>query len=208
LEIDAMKLRQTFLLLLLTVLCSAVLYPRAASPPDTAQAPAAAAEKDDEELARLFREDQADRDVEDEKSIDWSVVGKRDAARLARVKELYGGNRLHSGADYFYAAMVLQHSAMAEDYLLAHELCVVAIGKGEERAKWLAAASEDRFLMNIGRPQRFGTQFRSKGPNTPWELYQVDAGVTDELRNAMDVPPLAKAKEREAAMNAKIKPQG
>ena len=42
--------------------------------------------------------------------------------------------------------MILQHGGGPEDYLLAHELCVVAIGRGEER-KWLAAASEDRFLM-------------------------------------------------------------
>ena len=43
--------------------------------------------------------------------------------------------------------MILQHGGEPEDYLLAHELCVVAIGRGEERAKWLAAASEDRFIM-------------------------------------------------------------
>lgn len=71
-----------------------------------------------------------------------------DKARLTRVKQLYISNGIHTSADYYHAAMILQHGTVCEDYLLAHELCVVAISKGEERAKWLCAASEDRFLMS------------------------------------------------------------
>ena len=100
--------------------------------------------------------------------------------------------------------MILQHGDVAEDYLLAHELCVVAISKGDARARWLAAASEDRFLMNIDRPQRFATQFRCDGlPNCEYRLYKLDAAVTDELRRVLDVPSLAEAKAREGRMNRK-----
>jgi hypothetical protein len=120
----------------------------------------------------------------------------RDAARLKRVKELYAQNLLKTGGDYYHAAMILQHSDVANDYLLAHELCVAAISKGDARGKWLAAASEDRFLMNISRPQRFATQFRCDGPNCEFHLYKVDEGVTDELRRVLDVPSLAEAKAR------------
>src|SRR5688572_29825013 len=125
--------------------------------------------KDNDELARLFREDQADRTPPEGKAIDWAVVGPRDKARLARVKELYAQNRLQTGADYYHAAMLLQHGDAPEDYLLAHEFCVVAIsrGKNDSGTRWLAAASEDRFLMNIGRPQRFATQYRSVGADSP-----------------------------------------
>jgi hypothetical protein len=77
---------------------------------------------------------------------------------------------------------------------------VAAIIKGEGEAKWLAAASEDRFLMNIGRPQRFGTQYRNEGDG-PIKLYKVDTAVTDELRRVMGAPTLAEAKAREAKMN-------
>lgn len=168
----------------------------------SAQSSSTSVEKDNEELARLFREDQADRTSKDGKPIDWNAVDSRDKAREKRVKELYANNQLHTGADYYHVAMVLQHASSPEDYLLAHELCVVAISKGDERAKWLAAASEDRFLMEIGRPQRFATQFRSVG-NSPMRLYETDKGVTDELRRALNVPTLAQAKEREARMNSK-----
>jgi hypothetical protein len=52
--------------------------------------------------------------------------------------------------------LILQHSLAPEDYLLAHELCVVALSQwktnvGALDARGLAAASEDRFLMSINQ---------------------------------------------------------
>jgi len=170
-----------------------------------AQSDTARPEVDNAELARMYEEDQADRKPADGKSIDWSVVNPRDKAREKRAKEIYLANGLRTGADYYHVAMILQHAELPEDYLLAHELCIVAIAKGEENARWLAAATEDRFLMNIGRPQRFATQYRSDGPSAEFKLYTVGPGVTDELRRALNVPTLAKAKEREAAFNQKPK---
>lgn len=157
--------------------------------------------RDNAELARLMDEDQADRMPPAGKSIDWKVVSPRDALRLKRVKELYTKNQLQTGGDYYHAAMILQHGDVVEDYLLSHELCVAAIGQGDTRAKWLAAASEDRFLITIGRPQRFGTQYKADGTNQRYRLYNVEPGVTDDLRRIMMVPSLADAKAREAEMN-------
>jgi hypothetical protein len=56
--------------------------------------------------------------------------------------------------------------------------------------------------MNIGRPQRFGTQFRSEGTG-PLRLYAVSEGVADDLRRLMGVPPLSEAKALEADLNKK-----
>jgi len=145
------------------------------------------ADKDNQELARLYQEDQSDRAPEE--NIDWQVVGPRDKTREARVKALCNADMLNTGADYYHAAMVLQHAGAPEDYLLAHELCVVAIAKGNQDAKWLAAATEDRFLMSIGRPQRFGTQYQADGPHADFNLYQMEKGVTAGMRTALDVPP-------------------
>ncbi len=147
--------------------------------------------QDNAEVKRLHDEDQADRKAF---KIDWSVVDQRDRARGAHVKELYETNQLKTGNDYYSAALILQHATTAEDHLLAHELCVVAVSRGIQKAKWLAAASEDRFLMTIGRPQRFGTQFQSVAGG-PVQLYEIEAGVTDELRRLMDVRALQEAKE-------------
>jgi hypothetical protein len=59
--------------------------------------------------------------------------------------------------------------------------------------------------MNLGRPQRFGTQYRSSGTNDPVRLYKVEPGVTDELRRELGVPTLAEARKREAQMNELMK---
>ena len=154
------------------------------------------------DLKQLCDEDQSDRTPPEGKAINWAIVGPRDKARLKRVKELYLQNRLQTANDYDRAALVLQHGEEPEDFLLAHEFWVVAIikGKNDKDTRMLAAASEDRFLMNIGRPQRFGTQFRSEG-NGPIKLYPVSPGVTDELRRLMEVHPLAEIKAKETELN-------
>jgi hypothetical protein len=146
------------------------------------------------ELATLFQQDQADRQSPD---IDWTVVTRRDAERERRVKALIAADALKNGMDYLHAAMILQHAHAPEDHLLAHDLCVIAISKGEHRAKWLAAASLDRFLTTIGRPQRFGTQYQSKWASEPSTLLPVDPSVPDALRRELDVPTLAEAKQQE-----------
>jgi hypothetical protein len=161
---------------------------------------------DNQELARLFSEDQADRQTKDAKPVDWRAVGRRDEARLARVMELYRTSQLRTGSDYFHAAIILQHGRKPEDYLLCHELCVAAvfdIGANEKSdwvplAKWLAAASEDRFLLSVHRPQRFGTQFGKGGRRA-----RMQEGVSDELRKMWNVPTLAQAGDAAA----KGKPQ-
>jgi hypothetical protein len=151
------------------------------------------------ELEKLYAEDQADRNATG-MNTDWEAISIRDEQREIRVKELLALGSLGGGSAYYHAAMVLQHASTPDDYLLAHDLCVIAISKGEQKAKWLAAASMDRFLVSIGRQQRFGTQFLSNKSFRPPRLVQVDPNVSDVLRQEFDVPTLESAKKREAEM--------
>jgi len=162
---------------------------------------ATAAASDRKDLVQMFDEDQADRAPD---NVDWSVVQPRDRAREARVKELFASGGLQTGGDFYRAAMILQHGSVPEDFLLAHEFCVAAmgLGKNDGATRWLAVASEDRFLMNLDRPQRFGTQYRSEGTG-PMLLYKVDEGITDQLRRIMAAPTLAEARKREADLAKK-----
>jgi hypothetical protein len=170
------------------------------------QAPEPAASSDNAELAKMYDEDQGDRAPSATgRPIDWKVVGPRDRQREARVKSLYESGALRTGKDYYRCAMVLQHASKPEDYLLAHEFCVVALAKGEKAARWLAAATEDRYLMNRKLPQRFGTQYFSAGPNQPTRLHEIAPGVTDALRHELGVPTLAEARRRETEMNEPVK---
>jgi hypothetical protein len=147
---------------------------------------------DNTELTRMYQEDQDDRKP-GLHGIDWSVVGPRDLARLKRTRELYQAGSLRTAADWLHAALILQHKSDADDYLLAHEMCVAALANGEQGAKWLSAATEDRFLRSIGRKQRFGTQYEAAAEPGKFKLADTDSQVTDELRSALGAPSLAEA---------------
>lgn len=175
----------------------------ASTPIGNAQPGGQPAAQDNSELRRMYDEDQSDRRPPEGTTIDWPAVAERDRAREARVKELYSSSILKTGPDYYHAAMVLMHSNDPASHLLAHELAIVAAIKGVEKAKWLIAASEDRFLMNMGRPQRFGTQYRSLSPEEPMKLHDIDGVVTDAFRQELNVPSLEKARERERQLGQK-----
>lgn len=152
------------------------------------------------ELARIYEEDQGDRRDAPDK-IDWLVIGPRDKARRKRVLEILKVGGAHSSADYLHAAMVFQHGNEQADFQRAHDLAVRAaeLDSTNDTAKWLAAAAKDRYLMNTGKPQLYGTQFRTL--NGRWELYRVEPSITDEERAKWNVPPLAEARRRAAEMN-------
>ncbi|HEX4963040.1 MAG TPA: hypothetical protein VF173_19575 [Thermoanaerobaculia bacterium] len=154
------------------------------------------------ELEKLYNEDQADRAPEMGK-VDWSVVAKRDEERRKRVLEIVAQGGTKEAPDYVHAAMVLQHGQAPEDFQHAHEWCLKAVELDPDYpgARWLAAAAQDRYLMNLGKPQLYGTQFKRDPKGGPWYLYQVDPTITDEERAKWDVPPLARAKARVEALN-------
>jgi hypothetical protein len=151
-----------------------------------------------DELRQIYEADQADRNPGAGRTIDWKAVNPRDEQRRERVLELYRDGALKTGADFYHAAMVLQHAQQPEEFLLAHEFCIAALIRGDSRAQWLAAATEDRFLMSIDRPQRFGTQSRALD-GQPMKLYRTDDGVTDALRQVFGVPSLAGERQRAEA---------
>lgn len=158
------------------------------------------------EIARLYQEDQADRSPPPTAPRDFFVgMEERDLRRRTRVLEIHNADQLRTGADFYHAAMVLQHGTAPGDYLLAHELSMVAIARGEPRGRWLAAASLDRFLVSIGRPQRFGTQSLFDAAKQEYQLHPVEEGVTDAVRRELGVPALADIRERQEESNRAIK---
>ena len=144
------------------------------------------------EMKAIFDRDQGDRHVD---KIDWKVVGPRDAQRRQRTAELLAAGALHTGDDYQEAAFVFQHGDKPDDFLLAHTLAVVAVAKGRRDAVWIAAATLDRYLQNTGRPQIFGTQYKTPyGGQTTQEPYDT-ALVSDALRKAVNVPTLSEQRK-------------
>jgi L-ascorbate metabolism protein UlaG (beta-lactamase superfamily) len=153
------------------------------------------------ELRQMFDDDQAARRVAYEK-IDWSVVSKKDAEHRRRVSEILAADGARVSLDYYHAAMVFQHGEAVADYQKAHELALKAVELDPKNraARWLAAATKDRELMKLGKPQRYATQYRKV--DGKWVLHDVDPSVTDDERDQWEVPTLAEARKRVDAMNA------
>ncbi len=155
---------------------------------------------DNDELRSIFVQDQADREgIAGADEADWSAMAARDQQRRERVNELLAAGAVETGADYFHAAMVLQHGDTLASYRQACELAATARRLGDHRGAWLAAAALDRWLVSSGRPQRFGTQYQVRDGR--WILSPVDDTTTDAERARWNVPPLAAAQARTAAMN-------
>jgi len=140
------------------------------------------------ELYGMYQDDQSDRQGD----IDWSVVTPRDEARRARARELIDTDQLHVADDFVHAAFIFQHGSTPEDFKTAHELAMKAVELRPDYmgARWIAAASKDRYLLNIGKRQIYGTQYEREGGE--WVLSPVDStAMTDEERKRWGVRPLA-----------------
>ncbi len=91
------------------------------------------------------------------------------------------------------AGLLLQHGDDTTDYWNAHELAMRAIELGDSTARWLAAATLDRYLVKKGKPQLYGTQSHPNEKTGKYELYPVDPSITDAERAKWNVPPLKDA---------------
>jgi hypothetical protein len=153
------------------------------------------------EMTHIFEADQKAREG-DMAKIDWSVVGRQDEQRRVAVTELLKQGKLHTGEDFEHAAFLFQHGGTPDDYLLAHTLAMVAVARGRSAAIWIAAATLDRYLQNIQQPQIYGTQFtwKDNAPTTQ-DPYHREL-ISDALRRALGVPPMAQQEERRKEIEA------
>jgi len=154
----------------------------------------ATSESDDAEVRAIVDADQAARQGDFSKltvkQIEEMVEGDR--KRLARIKVIVAGPTLQTPTDFFNAALTMQHGSEVRDIVMAHELAVASVLRGDRRSgRWLAAASYDRMLRYGGHRQRFATQYDMQG------LQKVDTlGINDTMRKALHCPTLDAAKKR------------
>jgi hypothetical protein len=144
-------------------------------------------------------------------------------ARRAEVRKLLEEGKLTSGEDFSDAALIFQHGQTPEEFLFAHVLAVEALIRGGSADKWLAAATLDRYLQAVNRPQIFGTQYpgdKTAG-NTP--KAQVDPHVLniqrtqqpydakllpESVRQDFCVPDVSQQEKNLAIFNTGHRPEG
>ncbi len=146
------------------------------------------------EVKRLFDEDQRDREEHLDKS-NPTLFAERERARYQKAQEIFGRYEQNpqslSVQDVLHLAFLFQHGQTSEDYNRAYVLALAAEKGGVEDAKWLSAATEDRYLVSLGKPQKWGTQFiqTEKGWRYAAPLEEDTlSGITDEIRQSKNVP--------------------
>lgn len=141
---------------------------------------------DNGEMTAIVVRDQADR--AGTSHIDEQALEKADSERRVQTAALLKQGLLHTGPDFDHAALIFQHGATSDDYLLAHVLAVIAVSKGQSGAVWISAATLDRYLQSLHQPQIFGTQYKvlNKDPSTQ-NPYNRSL-ISDALRAYMGVP--------------------
>lgn len=151
--------------------------------------PAPSPVADNPTLTSMFTLDQAAREGD---HVDWAKLGKDDEGRRKDLHLMLDAGEVRTANDFFHAAMIFQHGQNPDDYLLAHILAMDAVAQGSKEARWLSAATLDRYLLSIWQPQVFGTQFHSRDTSGPMTHDKLNPSlVSDSMRAGTCVVPRA-----------------
>ncbi len=160
-------------------------------------------------LLTLLEEDQAVRNhlqtLPAEQMLNYmnEVILPGDKIRLEQVKDILKSSANLSSEELYAAAMIMQHGGEAKHYKLAMELSQksATLNPDNKNASWLSCAAEDRYLLNVGESQVWGTQLRMKmnlaGTFQIYRLENFDKNArTDEQRSKCGIPTLAEIESR------------
>ncbi|MER2999320.1 hypothetical protein [Pontibacter populi] len=116
-----------------------------------------------EKLAYAYKTDQGDRmTVRAYLGIFKDNMAKRDSIRLEQVNKLYKENQISEPIDKFYAAFIFHHSKKSAYFEIAQKLANEAASvlklKDDYVVQWLAKATYDRWMVSLGKPEKYGTQ--------------------------------------------------
>lgn len=113
-------------------------------------------------LEYAYKTDQADRQELRSFVSFMSNLEERDHERLEQVRKLYSQDKISTPMDKFHAAFVFHHSDNSNDYRIASQLAADAAQnealKDNYTVQWLQKASYDRYMLSIGKPEKYNTQ--------------------------------------------------
>ena len=134
---------------------------------------------------------------------EYKAMRARDMARRERVITIIEADEMHTAEDYYHAAHIMNHGDTADDARNARWLAFRSSELGYRPARWLAAASYDRWQMVQCKPQKYGTNYVYDG----WgdRLWDVPP-LAEQLRKAWEASqrrtPLSQNELREFEANA------
>ena len=142
-------------------------------------------EKRSLELLAIVSADQKDRlNWEGKSPEEYLKISKRDKQRRMRVGEIFGEGCFRKAADFASAALVYQHGNVPEHFFQTFLWAKRAVELGDQSQKRLMALGIDRYLVNIGQKQLFGSQASKPdlNPKSCYCLQQVEGSFPESLR--------------------------
>ncbi len=158
-----------------------------------------------QELQSIVKADQDDRRNWQSRTADeMNEIARRDEARCKRVGEIFGEGRFSKPEDYAAAALVYQHGDTPDHFFQTYIWSKRGVDLGDSNQKRMMALGIDRYLVNIGQKQLFGSQATKPDfkPETCWCLEQVEASFPDELRKEYVGKSYAETIDRLKELNA------
>jgi hypothetical protein len=137
------------------------------------------------ELQTIVKADQDDREDWQSKTADeMTAVLPRDEERRKRVGEIYGEGCFVRAEDYSAAALVYQHGAVPDHFFQTFLWAKRAVELGDDKQKRLMALGIDRYLVNSGMRQLFGSQANRPGadPNGCWCIQKIERSFPEKRR--------------------------
>lgn len=164
-------------------------------------------ETDNLQLEELFQADQKDREKVYDSPEASRELRERDRLRRKRVYAMIELKEVCTKKDLYHAAVILHHGEEPNDFLTAHRLAAVAAMMGHRGARWLFAASLDRYLMSARLPQVYGTQFEYNPKVRRYELRlpMADADFLGFEKEFLGVPAVSARLEE---LNSRINRAG
>jgi len=143
---------------------------------------------DNQILIQLYKADQEDRILGC-----TPEVFRRDSLRQIRLRELIDSNLVKTARDHYNAGLLFHHGGDTSANLMAIKMLEKAfeMDTSMSKLKWLLAAAKDRYLLNRGKPQIYGTQYGRDMKGNRILLEMDTTKVSDAERKEYGVSTLA-----------------
>ena len=135
-----------------------------------------------------------------------------DIERRVEVAAIYARGCLQRGEDFHHAALIFQHGNSPEHYYQAWFFASRAVALGESEAAWLIPRAIDRYFLNLGYKQLFGTNtvtpyiWDEDSEESYFCLWPVEDGFSDEGRLAYSMYGIKPVEEKRASVAARLNP--
>ncbi len=136
--------------------------------------------KSSQRLQELEKQDQEDRNS----GIPWEIILTRDRERRIEVATIFARGCMSKKEDYSNAALIFQHGDLdfPDHFFQAFLFAKRAVELGSTTDKDMMANGIDRYLINKGHKQLFGSQALLPKGETCYCLAQVESSFPDSLR--------------------------